>query len=600
MKFKISIIILALIGSLIFLPGVNGGFILDDGINILKNRLLYIDKFDLESFIYAALSFHDDNGSRSLPMLSFAIDYWRAGSMDPIIFKITNIIIHGISIIALCVFLKKLFDLAGYTEKQTFYFTLSIALIWAIHPLQLSSVLYIVQRMQTMANLFIFLSLWSYLGMRQRQIQGRNKNIYVIALIIFWLLALLCKEDAILLPLYCFILEVCILKFRSSLIKEERDLKSIYIIFLISAVSIYLFYIIPYYWCWDNCGSRNFNTVERLLTQARVLVMYIGQIVFPVPDSFPFIYDSYIVSKGLFQPWTTFSSIIFLISLFLSAIFLISKRPLFSFGIFLFFSGHFLSSNVILLELVFEHRNQLPSVGIIIASADILYFIFYKYKLMNKLIIAFIVLILSITTTTQAHIWGNAEHFGERLVRLSPYSLRAWNQYATVYFIRYNLTKDESNLFSAINITNKAMNYIQSPSLSSNILIYKSLTGSVLDEDWIKFIRDLENSKQPDKSRAAVFLLFDNALKGYSIDKGYLLEAFKVLSEQSLFSKKEYIKIGLFFYSHNYKKDALYFFEKSISSTKKREKNFQDLFKALHDNGYDELAEEVKNIIIKD
>ena len=42
-----------------------------------------------------------------------------------------------------------------------------------MHPLQVSSVLYVVQRMQTMATLFLVLALLAYLKARLAQIEGR-------------------------------------------------------------------------------------------------------------------------------------------------------------------------------------------------------------------------------------------------------------------------------------------------------------------------------------------------------------------------------------------------------------------------------------------
>ena len=49
----------------------------------------------MDDLINAALSFHDGNGARPLPMLSFALDYWRSGSMDAAAFKKTNLLIQA-------------------------------------------------------------------------------------------------------------------------------------------------------------------------------------------------------------------------------------------------------------------------------------------------------------------------------------------------------------------------------------------------------------------------------------------------------------------------------------------------------------------------
>src|SRR5690606_330928 len=105
---------------------------------------------------------------------------------------------------------------------------------------------------------------------------------------------------------------------------------------------VYCFVIIPRYGCLDTCG-RDFTSFERVLTQARVLMMYIGQILWPVPDAFVFTYDTYTISRSLWQPWTTIISIFAIISLLVLAFRWRVKRPLFAFGVFFFFVGHFVS-----------------------------------------------------------------------------------------------------------------------------------------------------------------------------------------------------------------------------------------------------------------
>ena len=155
MRFPVVALIVALLAAALFIPGLHGDFILDDSVTILRNYVLYVNELHVDELIYAALSFHHGHGERALPMLSFAIDYWRMGAMDATAFKATNILIHAITTFFLALFFRRLLLLAKWTPQQAAWGALAIALIWAIHPLQVSSVLYIVQRMQTMATLFI-------------------------------------------------------------------------------------------------------------------------------------------------------------------------------------------------------------------------------------------------------------------------------------------------------------------------------------------------------------------------------------------------------------------------------------------------------------
>src|SRR5690606_10211578 len=105
--------------------------------------------------------------------------------------------------------------LAGWPGRLSTWAAPAMALAWAVHPLQVSSVLYIVQRMQTMATLFVVLALWAYLCARQAQVEGRDSRRPWALAVLCGLLALACKEDAVLLPAYALALELLVLRFRA-------------------------------------------------------------------------------------------------------------------------------------------------------------------------------------------------------------------------------------------------------------------------------------------------------------------------------------------------------------------------------------------------
>ncbi|WP_347473751.1 hypothetical protein [Acinetobacter thermotolerans] len=585
MKFRITVLIISFFAILLYLPGLNGDFILDDNPSILQNNILYLDQFSLEQLIYASLSFHHGHGERALPMLTFALDYWRAGAMDAYTFKSTNLFIHFISILVLVGFLKKLFILLQIQEKQASYWALVLATIWAIHPIQVSSILYVVQRMQTMTTLFIFAGLWAYLSMRHNQIQGKGYYFYGSTVVVLWFFALMCKEDAVLFPLYLLVLELTVLRFNAAELKISKGLKQCYTLFGISAVLLFIFFVIPNHWYWESYPGRDFSSLERLLTQTRVLVMYIGQMLLPIPSAFPFIYDTYPVSRGLFSPWTTIISLSFLVTLFIWAIKWRNKRPLFAFGILLFFAGHFLTSNIVGLELIFEHRNHFPLIGIILAVFDLLRLIAEKYAMTRKLkIISYIFVVgfcLS-STATLAYVWGDSVLLGKKMTQAEPTSVRAWNQYATVYFRRYNQTKKKTELYNAIAVTEEAKQYIQSASLDGNIIIYKSLLGTDDGKDWENYYKSLRSTPEGWSRKQSLYLLMDNVRKGYTIDIPQLNKAIKTYAESSNLAEQDYLQLAIFVYQYGKNSSlALELFKKAIPPHLVHDQNNQEILNAL-------------------
>ncbi|MCO5054917.1 hypothetical protein [Thermomonas sp.] len=333
---------------------------LDDAQTIVNNPLIRITQLDRESLLTAAASFQAGHGSRPLAMLSFALDYWRHGGIDAPAFKATNLLIHVLTTFALAWMLRKLLMLANWSGRHATTGALVIAMAWGIHPLQVSAVLYVVQRMQTLSTFFVVLALWAYFALRQAQMAGRPAWRWGLAAGACWLLGMLSKEDAVIFPLYCLLLELTVLRFDARQPLRRQSLRRTYLAMAIAGLGLYLLWVLPHYWSWQAYPGRDFNSVERLLTQGRVLTLYLGQMLFPLPSRMPFNYDTFPISRGLLHPPATLAALLLLAGLLVWAWRWRRRRPIFSFGVLLFFAGHLITSNVIPLELVFEHRNQLP------------------------------------------------------------------------------------------------------------------------------------------------------------------------------------------------------------------------------------------------
>jgi len=208
-------LVVALFASLCLAPGLGGGFVMDDRGSIEKNEALQFDQLRGDALLHAAYSFQPGGGSRPIPMLTFALDQWRAGG-DAEAFKITNLLIHAITVVVLAFFVRKLLVLALWSAPRAAIGALVVATLWGIHPLQVSSVLYVVQRMQTLVTLFMLLALWAYLSMRHAQIEGRCGRQYGLLVLLFWAFGLACKEDAVLLPAYTLVVELTVLRFAAA------------------------------------------------------------------------------------------------------------------------------------------------------------------------------------------------------------------------------------------------------------------------------------------------------------------------------------------------------------------------------------------------
>jgi uncharacterized membrane protein len=97
-----------------------------------------------------------------------------------------------------------------------------------------------------------------------------------------------------------------------------------------------------------------------MLTEPRIVLFYLSQIFYPVPGRLSIVHDVQL-SRSLLEPWTTLPAILVVLGLIGFGIWQLRKRPMLSFAVLFFFLNHTVESSIIGLELIYEHRNYLPS-----------------------------------------------------------------------------------------------------------------------------------------------------------------------------------------------------------------------------------------------
>lgn len=440
---------LAALSSLIFLPGIHGPFVFDDYSNIVHNKFLRIGSLSFSNLFQAAMSSDSGTLKRPLAMLTFALNSWFAGgtsAAEP--FKLWNLVIHAINSILILILTVKIIAAVsrspnnnGKLKEQLIpryplYVATIIAVLWTVHPIQLTSILYVVQRMTSLSAFFVLLALISYVS--GRQYQGTNKNRFILYCFVLpallLILGLASKENAVLLPVYILSLELTI--FSNNPIWEKLEgnrltgflFRPWFIIATVSLVTAILVYIFQ-----PGYAGRLFSMSERLLTESRVVSTYIYLILAPRLSGFALHHDDLVISHGLLSPPTTLLSIVFLVSLAVFSWKIRRRQPLISFGILFFFAGQLLESTIIPLEIMHEHRNYLPSYGLIfscvagiVAISDTL-----KNKTILFLIPGFLAA-FSFTSIVRAGDWSNVVSLYSNEVINHPKSARTLIEYSGV------------------------------------------------------------------------------------------------------------------------------------------------------------------------
>jgi len=405
---------LAFTTIVVYYQGIHGPFVFDDHGNIQENSQIRITELNTASLINGAMSGRAGPLKRPVAMLSFALNYYFADGYQYFAFKLTNVLIQVSCAWLLFIFSLQLLRMpvivkdSNLHDKIVPFIAFSIAMLWAVHPINLTSVLYIVQRMTSLSTMFTLATLILYIKARQN-ISNKQpiKNFFTyLASFICFLLAIFSKENALLIPAYLLLIEWVFFAekkpwcYFSTL--ESRTKNFIYSILALSAV---ITIVLTLYYASNGYGTRSFTLIERLLTETRVITFYISLILLPRISEFGLFHDDIQLSTSLIAPWTTLASTLFIISLITLAIRWRAYKPLVSFGILFFFTAHLLESTIFGLEIAHEHRNHLASTGIIIALTG--FFIhrpsFNKRIFLTASFIFFV--ILGTTTMFRAYQW---------------------------------------------------------------------------------------------------------------------------------------------------------------------------------------------------
>jgi hypothetical protein len=404
-----QIIIIILLVIFVYAFSLTGPFVFDDFHVFVHNDDFKITNLDFISIKKMLASSTTGISSRPVALITLAFNSYFFG-LEPFSFKLVNLCIHLVNTCLLFAVLEKLFFLGDCSKKTSKYAVVVITAIWALHPLNLTSVLYVVQRMASLAATFMLLMLICFLKMREKQIYSTDKAWrYLIPIIFLFVLAVLTKENSVIILGIFFIIEVLLFKKMAQELSVKNLLShGVKVGWLFLAV---LFAVLMWKWQWlqDSYQERGYTLEERLLTETRVLWFYIKLILIPNVMQMSLYHDDFTISKSIFQPITTFWAIFawLLVSLW---IFLKRKKyPLIALGVLWYLIGHAVESSIIGLELVHEHRNYFPMIGIWIAAAGIVIVLNEKFLQLNKLSWLVYVFIGLLCTGT----WGRAQHWND-------------------------------------------------------------------------------------------------------------------------------------------------------------------------------------------
>lgn len=523
---NIKIILLILFLSLsVYSNSLVNPFIWDDISLIVDNPYIKSPDSFLKVFSSNLFSFayYKGNYYRPLYSLTYIVDYalWKLNAIG---YHISNILFHSVCAILLYLFILYL------TKKSAL--SLTASLLFLVHPIHTEAVTYIAGRADSLVTIFFLLALLLYLKYKE----SFQPKIYFILSLFCFILALLSKEIAIMLP---FIIIFFDYYFPGDKKTGRIKQRVLYYLPYFLILGVYTFLRITIL----NFSSRPVVSIGagfllRLVTSIKAVIIYIGLLLFP----FNLHMERSLLTTSSLWRLDVIVSVVLLAAILIFTIRLRKSYKLVSFGSTWFLinlipvAGVFMPKQNIIMA---EHWLYLPCIGFFI----IMGFVFDKLiKINRKITVAVLVSLLffySYLTLKQNKTWKNPIQFYKRIIFFSLDSAKAHFNLALAY-------EKEGKYNEAIAEYNRVLeidpNYFLVYNNIGNIYTSKNL----YDEAIIEYRRCLEIEPN-------YFLAYNNLGNIYGLRQEYnkAIESYEKSIELNPSYSESHSNLGLLYLENN-------------------------------------------------
>ncbi len=320
--------------------------VLDDYHSFIYEHQVHVSELNVSNMI--SLTKTKFGWARWIPMITLTLNM-TLGKGELMSFHLTNIIIHILAFLGVYFLTSQLLALQRETNPSHFnipfprHLPLLIACLWALQPVQTNAVTYIVQRMASIQTVFFVTCVTLYIKGRRAQSQTDHSQTRATLFFVGSGLAALCafvsKQNSVMLPIMVVATEMWF--FRTDLPStiwnwlRSRRVRT-YIFLALAGMVVFFLASMAFQSIVAKYSTRHFTLIERLLTEARVVVWYMSILIWPLPSRLAFDHDI-VLSTSLFNPPTTFLSLAFIILLTILIFRYRRKFALITYGMLWFF-----------------------------------------------------------------------------------------------------------------------------------------------------------------------------------------------------------------------------------------------------------------------
>ena len=303
---------------------------------------------------------------RPVSLATFAA---QAGAWDtrPAAMLVVNFGIHLLAMLAVFLLATGLARVRTHESTlRAYWIGALVAVLWGLSPFLATTHLMVIQRMTSLAGLFVFAGLALFVWAHLLQRPFRVRAALILGLGFGTALATLSKENGALLPLLAMVVLLFWIPREQWLTgNTERILIGMLVVLPSLALILYLgTELIETLQRGGYGARRDFTPVERLLSQPVILLDYLRQLLVPRTIAVTPFMDHIPASRGLLDPPITLIALLFWITAIVAGFTVRRAAPWFLFGVFFFLTGHLIESTYVGLELYFAHRNYVPAFGL--------------------------------------------------------------------------------------------------------------------------------------------------------------------------------------------------------------------------------------------
>lgn len=417
--------------AFVYQPSLRAPFYLDSINHIIVHSDAHMTEINAKSLWRATHASVGGTGLyRPLSYLTLAFTYYFV-KLDPYWYRIGNIAIHCLGSLSVFFFLSSLLKVERVRKHHPALADNALAVaflataLWTLHPIQTNVVIYVIQRMASLAGVFMFLCAGAFV--RLRTSRGKQALLWGLACLAALGLSLASKENSVtILPLLGMLELLFFSRFDHPLYRKTLFWS---VLAVSSAATLYIaFRGEVFYRMLEPIWSiRDFGPMERLLTQIRLQFWYLFILIVPDPRALNF--DAEVtVSRGLLAPPETLAALLALLGLIGLAFVWWRKRPLLTFGILWYLVAQVVESTILPLELFFEHRMYVPSISIFLLLALGIHALHQRVPMPRKnlatVLIAVGMLFIAVGTQSRSIVWADPYAFYLDSAEKSPGKIR--------------------------------------------------------------------------------------------------------------------------------------------------------------------------------